>query len=54
VWLLGTSLNGVGRHLSSLVRLDAYCWPIYRQRMDAWWSTADPIAPQPIIEPAST
>ena len=37
VWLLGTSLNGVGRHLSALVRPDPECWPIYRSRIEGWW-----------------
>lgn len=51
VWLLGTSLNGVGRHLSSLVRPDPECWPIYRQRIEGWWKAASPIEPQPITDP---
>jgi hypothetical protein len=49
VLLLGTSLNGVGKHLSTLVRPDRECWPVYRKRIDGLWNAARVIAPQPII-----
>jgi hypothetical protein len=53
VWLLGTSLNGVGRHLSALVRPDRECWPLYRSRLEALWEAAETLTPQPIVESAT-
>ncbi|WP_153040555.1 hypothetical protein [Actinoplanes sp. TFC3] len=50
VWLLGTSLNGVGRHLSSLVRPDREVGSIYRKRIESLWDSASVIEPQPIVE----
>jgi hypothetical protein len=51
VWVLGTSLNGVGKHLSVLTRPDRECWPIYRKRLEDLWRDARVIAPQPIVTP---
>lgn len=46
VQLLGASINGVGRNITSIVTPDAEVGRVYRDRYETLWQSATPVTPQ--------
>lgn len=48
VQLLGSSVNGVGKHLTAVISPSDDIAKVYREKYEALWQVADPIKPQPM------
>ncbi len=48
VQLLGSSVNGVGRHLTAVITPSTDISAVYRKKYEDLWQSAEPVDPQPV------
>ncbi|MET9218692.1 hypothetical protein ABZX65_07900 [Streptomyces sp. NPDC003300] len=52
VQLLGSSVNGVGRHLTAVIAPSADIAEVYRKKYEDLWASAERVHPQPMEAPS--
>jgi hypothetical protein len=54
VLYLGTSITGIGRHLSTIVPLPAVAGNAIRSEVERLWGESEPVSPRPVRRPNVT